>query len=167
MVAEHRQQPRDDYIPALIAKRYDGAPLSDKMLVNFCLLLLIAGIDTTWSSIGLSMYYFAAHPQHRKRVAVEADLFPRVIAELLRFYAPVAVGRIAMNDVDTGGVSIQRGERVTINYPAANRDAKVFDDAGKVILDRQKNRHFAFGVGIHRCAGSNLARIEMEVALRT
>ena len=72
-----------------------------------------------------------------------------------------------MQDVQFNGTDIKRGERMMINYPAANRDPQAFERADEFVLDREKNRHFAFGVGVHRCAGSNLARMEMDVALRT
>ncbi len=165
LVTERRANPGEDYISQLLQKDLQGEPLTDKMVINFCQLLLVAGIDTTWSSIGSSLLHFATHEQDRRRLAREPDLLPSAIEELLRFYAPVSVGRIAMDDVEYGGVTFKRGERLMINFPAANRDPEVFDRPDEAILDREKNRHFAFGIGIHRCAGSNLARMEMEVAL--
>jgi cytochrome P450 len=77
------------------------------------------------------------------------------------------VGRIAMENVEHGEATVKQGERLVINFPAANRDPEVFENPDEAVLDRQKNRHIAFGIGIHRCAGSNLARMEMEVALKT
>ena len=166
LVQQRRHAPGDDYISMLLAKEWRGEPLSDKMVVNFCLLLLIAGIDTTWSSLGSALYHFAEHEGDRHRMVAEPTLFPSAIEELLRFHSPVSVGRIAMADLQYGDVEIKRGDRVMINFPAANRDPDAFDRPDDVILDRQKNRHFAFGIGVHRCAGSNLARMEMDVALR-
>lgn len=167
MIAERRVNPGEDYISQILQKEVDGAPLTDKMAINLCVLLLVAGIDTTWSSIGSSLLHFASHADHRRRMVAEPELFPTAIEELLRFYAPVSVGRIAMEDFDFNGVCIKRGERLMINFPAANRDPEKFERADEVVLDRQKNRHIAFGIGVHRCAGSNLARMEMEVALKT
>lgn len=167
MVDERRAEPRDDYISELLAKDVDGVPVDDRMAVNMCVLLLIAGIDTTWSSIGSSMLHFATHEEDRRRMAAEPEHWPTAIEELLRFYSPVSVGRIAMEDVDHNDVAIKRGDRVMISFPAANRDPDVFDQVDEVVLDRKKNRHIAFGIGVHRCAGSNLARMEMDVALRT
>ena len=85
--------------------------------------------------------------------------------ELLRAYSPVTMARIVREPIDVGGVRMEAGDRVLMSFPAANRDPAAFDDADQVILDRERNRHIAFGVGIHRCAGSNLARMEMRVAL--
>ena len=168
MIAERRETPRDDYISRLQVAEIDGAPLADGMIVNLCVLLLSAGIDTTWSSLGSSLLHFAtdADADDRRRLAREADLFPAAVEEMLRYYAPVSVGRIAMEDYEVGGHCIQRGERVMLNLPAANRDPAHFEWADEVVLDRERNRHVAFGIGHHRCAGSNLARMEMEVALR-
>jgi cytochrome P450 len=167
MVEARRRKPADDYISQLLDKDVDGVPLDDKMVVNLCVLLLIAGIDTTWSSLGSALLHFATHQEDRRRMVAEPDLFPTAIEELLRFYAPVSVGRIAMEDFDYKGVHFKRGDRVMLNFPAANRDPEKFERADEVVLDRQKNRHIAFGIGVHRCAGSNLARMEMDVALRT
>ena len=87
--------------------------------------------------------------------------------ELLRFYSPVTMGRIVTEPVEIDGAEMQEGDRVLLNFPGANRDPEAFERADEVVLDRERNRHMAFGLGIHRCAGSNLARMEMQVALRT
>ncbi len=166
MIEERRRYPTGDYISDLITKDIDGAPLTDKIIVNLCVLLLIAGIDTTWSSIGSSLFHMATHDHDRKRLASEPGLFPSAIEELLRFYAPVSPGRIAMKDLEYNGITIKKGERMMMNFPAANRDPAQFENPDEVILDREQNRHVAFGIGHHRCAGSNLARMEMDAALR-
>ena len=90
---------------------------------------------------------------------------PTAVEELLRAYSPVTMGRLATEDVTVNGVTIPAGSRVLMNFPAANRDPEVFPDPDTVVIDRAHNRHVAFGIGIHRCAGSNLARMEMQVAL--
>ena len=89
------------------------------------------------------------------------------VEELLRFYSPVTMGRIVTEPVEIDGARMQEGDRVLLNFPGANRDPAAFERADEVVLDRKRNRHIAFGLGIHRCAGSNLARMEMQVALRT
>jgi cytochrome P450 len=85
---------------------------------------------------------------------------------MLRFYAPVMMARKVTAPVEFGDVTFGPGDKVILNFPAANRDPEVFEQADEVVLDRERNRHIAFGLGIHRCAGSNLARMEMDVALR-
>lgn len=166
LVTERRANPGDDMISQLLAKELDGEPLSDTVVVGMCNLLLIAGIDTTWSSIGSALWHFSTHAEHRRRLTNEPDLFPSAIKEMLRYYSPVTMARIATEEVQAGDVNIQPGDRVLMNFPAANQDPDAFERADEVILDRERNRHIAFGVGIHRCAGSNLARMEMDVALR-
>jgi hypothetical protein len=90
---------------------------------------------------------------------------PIAIEELLRAYSPVTMARLVTSDVEFNGCPMKTGDKLLMNFPAANRDPEIFEDADKVILDRQHNRHVAFGSGIHRCAGSNLARMELRVAL--
>ncbi len=167
MVGERRKNPGDDLISQLIEKELDGVPLDDRTLVGMCNLLLIAGIDTTWSSIGASIWHFSANAVDRRRMAAEPELWPNAIEELLRFYSPVTMARLVTEEVEAGAVTFQPGDKVLMNFPAANRDPQKFDRADEVVLDREKNRHIAFGIGIHRCAGSNLARMEMDIALRT
>ena len=150
---------------ALAEVLYGGS--RNMVVVNMCILLLTAGIDTTWSSIGSSLLHFATQPADRRRLAAEPALLSSAVEEMLRLHAPVSAGRIAMEDVEHGDATFKRGERLILNLPAANRDPEVFERPDEAILDREKNRHVAFGVGVHRCAGSNLARMEMEIALGT
>jgi hypothetical protein len=164
-IAERQAEPKDDFITELLQSEHDGVPTGVDVVMGMCALLLIAGIDTTWSSIGSSMWHLATHPEDRRRLATEPDLMPTAIEEFLRAYAPVTMARRIMVDTEYKGCPIKSGERVLMNFPGANRDPEVFPDADKVILDRQQNRHMAFGAGIHRCAGSNLARMELRVAI--
>ncbi len=166
MVADRRKNPGDDMISQLLEKELDGEPVTDRTAVGMCNLMLVAGIDTTWSSIGSALWHLASTPSDRQRLASEPELFPSAVEELLRYYSPVTMARICQKDIDVAGVSMKAGDRVLMNFPGANHDPEVFDNPDEVILDREKNRHIAFGVGIHRCAGSNLARMEMDVALR-
>ena len=167
-VADRRLNPADDLISALLESEVDGRPITDEMVVGMCHLQLAAGIETTRSSIGSALWHFAGHEDDRRRMAeADDDLWGTAIEELLRFYSPVTMGRNAAQDVEYGGVTFRKGDKVLMNFPGANHDPEVFENPDEVILDRQRNRHIAFGAGIHRCAGSNLARMEMEVALRT
>jgi len=164
-VARRRRELGQDFISELLTKEIDGQPVTDRMIVNMCVLLLSAGIDTTWSTIGTTMLHFATHAEDRRRLAGSPELLTSAIEEILRLYSPVSAGRIAMEDVEHGGSTIKRGERMILNLPSANRDPEIFDDPDEYIIDRDMNRHIAFGLGFHRCAGSNLARLEMQVAL--
>jgi cytochrome P450 len=92
-------------------------------------------------------------------------LLPTAIEEFLRAYAPVTMAREVVKETQINGCTFKAGEMVLLSFPAANRDPEMFPDADKVIIDRKENRHAAFGLGIHRCVGSNLARMEMTVAV--
>jgi len=164
-LADRKAHPRDDLISELLAAEVDGEPVSDVHILGTLGLLLIAGIDTTWSGIGSSLWHLATHPDDRERLAREPELIPTAIEELLRAYSPVTMARIVNDDTEVNGACMHAGDRILLSFPAANRDPEAFPDADKVIIDRAVNRHVAFGVGIHRCAGSNLARMEMRIAL--
>ncbi len=167
MIAERRANPTDDAISKLIASEAEGEKLDDYKIVGMCTLLLIAGIDTTWSAISSSLLHFATHPQDQARLRAEPELLPTAVEELLRFYSPVTMAREVLEPVSVRGVEMQPGDKVLLNFPGANRDPEAFERADEVVLDRKRNRHIAFGIGIHRCAGSNLARMELQLALRT
>jgi cytochrome P450 len=165
-VQDHIDNPKDDLIGFLLnAKIYDQ-PLSPQHVVGTIILLMVAGIDTTWSSIGSSIWHLAQHPSDLHRMVSEPELLPTAIEELLRMYAPVTMARIVSQDAEIGGCPVKQGDSVLLPFPAANRDPEVFPDADKVIIDREENRHVAFGLGIHRCLGSNLARLELRVAVQ-
>ena len=164
-VQDHIDNPKDDLIGFLLnAKIYDQ-PLSPQHVVGTIILLMVAGIDTTWSSIGSSIWHLAQHPSDLQRMVNEPELLPTAIEELLRMYAPVTMARIVSQDAEIGGCPVKAGDSVLLPFPAANRDPEVFPDADKVVIDREENRHVAFGLGIHRCLGSNLARLELRVAV--
>src|SRR5690606_9886225 len=109
--------------------------------------------------------HLAQHPGDRARLVAEPELLPVAVEELLRFYAPVTMARIATTEAELGDRTVQPGDWVLLPFPSANRDPEAFDDADRFVIDRERNRHVAFGVGIHRCVGSNLARLELTVAL--
>jgi cytochrome P450 len=160
-----RKEPQDDLISFLLAAQHDGAPLTERHFYGALRLLLIAGIDTTWSAIGASLLHLATHPADRDRLVSEPELMPLAVEEFLRAYAPVTMARRVKEDTEVAGCPMKAGEWIMLSFPAANRDPDVFPDADKVIIDREDNRHAAFGLGIHRCIGSNLARMEITVAL--
>jgi cytochrome P450 len=162
-----RANPGDDLISALLHTEVEGKPVDDLVIMGMAALTLIAGVDTTWSGIGSAMLHLATNPQDVKRLIDEPEIMPLAIEELLRAYSPVTMARIATDDVEVAGCPIKAGDKVLMNFPGANRDPEVFDHPDEVILDRAQNRHVAFGAGIHRCAGSNLARMEMRVAVET
>lgn len=166
-VSMRRQERSDDLISELLDAEMDGSPLTDKHVQGTCFLLLMAGIDTTWSSIGAALAHLATNHDDRDRLVAEPDLIPTAVEEMLRAYAPVTMARIATDDAEIAGCPVRAGDRVLLPFPAGNRDPERFDRPDEVIIDRERNRHFAFGIGVHRCLGSNLARMEMRVAIET
>lgn len=157
--------PGDDLISYLLQARMDGKPLDPPHLLGTLRLILIAGIDTTWSAIGASLWHLATHEDDRRRLVADPALMPTAIEEFLRAYAPVTMAREVVKETTVGGCTFKEKGQVLLSFPAANRDPAMFADAGKVLIDRAENRHAAFGLGRHRCLGSNLARMEMTVAV--
>ena len=157
--------PEPDLIRVMMDGSLNGVPFEENHVLGTLNLLMVAGIDTTWSAIGASILHLGRHPDDRRRLIAEPGLMPAAIEELLRAYSPVTMAREVKRDVELGGCPMKRGEMVLLSFPAANRDPAMFPDADKVVLDRQENRHGAFGIGIHRCIGSNLARMEMRIAI--
>lgn len=166
VILDRLAEPRDDLISYLAHAEIEGMPLSPDHVFGSIALLLIAGIDTTWSAIGASMWHLAQNPEHHRRLRNEPDLWPFAIEEFLRFYAPVTMARVVEEPITIGDAEMKRDDWVLLPFPSANRDEDAFDHAGEFLIDRQRNRHAAFGLGIHRCAGSNLARMELRVALQ-
>ena len=164
-IVDHVANPRDDLTSFLLDAEMDGEPIGQEYVGRIMGLLLIAGIDTTWSAIGASLWHLGAHPADRERLMAEPELLPVAMEEFLRAYAPVTMARLVREDMDYHGCPMNADDWVLLPFPAANRDPRAFDRADEVIVDRAVNRHAAFGLGIHRCAGSHLARMELRVAL--
>lgn len=164
-IQRRREEPGDDLISFLLNAELHGEPVPMHVVRGNISLMLIAGIDTTWSSIGSALWHLAHHPDDRRRLVESPELIPTAVEEFLRAYSPVTMARIATADTTIGDREVKAGERVLLSFPAANRDPAVFDRPEEVLIDREINRHVAFGAGIHRCLGSNLARMEMQVAI--
>ena len=167
-IDDHLASPRDDLTTFLIESHRDetGDPQMDWLRVAGSIgLLLIAGIDTTWSAIGASLWHLAGHPDDRERLVREPELLPVAMEEFLRAYAPVTMARLVTRDVEWKGCPMKADDWILLSFPAANRDPEMFERADEVIIDREANRHAAFGLGHHRCLGSHLARMELRVAL--
>jgi cytochrome P450 len=165
-VRDHLDNPRDDLTTHLLEAELYGQKLDPFHVVGTMTLLLIAGIDTTWSAIGASLWHLAGAPADRRRLAAEPGLLPTAMEEFLRAYAPVTMARLVRADMRWQGADMKADDWILLSFPAANRDPAQFDRAGEVVIDREVNRHAAFGLGIHRCVGSHLARMELRVALQ-
>jgi cytochrome P450 len=168
-LAEHferrRASPPDDLLGRLLTAEVDGRPLTDEELVDYGFVLLTAGLDTTAWVIRSGLWYLSQHPDDLATLVAHPELIATAVEEFLRCYSSVqAMARTATRDVRLDGCPVASGDRVLIVFGAGNRDEAVFPDADGVHVDRQPNPHMAFGVGIHRCLGSNLARRELRVA---
>jgi cytochrome P450 len=164
-IHDHLARPREDLTTFLIDAELYGRKLEADHVAGTMVLLLIAGIDTSWSAIGASLWHLARNPADRERLVAEPGLLPTAMEEFLRAYAPVTMARLVKNDMNWNGADMKAEDWILLSFPAANRDPAQFDRAGEVIIDREVNRHAAFGLGIHRCLGSHLARMELRVAL--
>ena len=164
-VREHLDHPREDLTTYLINAELHGRKLEPSHVVGTMALLLIAGIDTSWSAIGASLWHLARTTVDRERLVAEPGLLPTAMEEFLRAYAPVTMARLVKDDMHWHGVDMRADDWILLSFPSANRDPVQFDRAGEVVIDREVNRHAAFGLGIHRCVGSHLARMELRVAL--
>ncbi|OBJ08129.1 cytochrome [Mycobacterium sp. 1465703.0] len=166
-IDKRRSEPaRDDLIDVLLAAEIDGEKLSFDDAVANALLLVQAGLETTSSAMSFAFFYLGTHASERDRLVREAELMPTAIEEFIRFAGSVhGLHRSVAEEVELSGHKFCPGETVVVNYAAANRDAREFDEPNKCILDRQTNRHLGFGAGVHRCLGSNLARLEFRVGV--
>jgi cytochrome P450 len=164
-IDDHVENPRDDLTSYLLNVEVGGKKLERQHVSGTIVLILVAGIDTTWSAIGSAIWHLARHPDDLARLVNEPELLPVAVEEFLRFYAPVTMARLVAEDYEFFGCPMKKDDWVLLGFPAANRDPEAFDDAERFIIDRAANRHAAFGLGIHRCVGSNLARLELRVAI--
>jgi cytochrome P450 len=170
-LAQRRQHPADDLVTMVLnaeAENDDGTtrPFTQRERIGVLFVLMLGGIDTTWSSVGASLFHLGTHPEDLAALVNRPELLDTAIEEFLRYYSPVTIARVITEDAEIAGCPVASGQRLMLAYPSANRDPAHFERPDEVILDRQRNRHMAFGVGVHRCLGSNLARMEIRVALQ-
>jgi cytochrome P450 len=164
---EREAERRSDLLSLFLDAEVEGDRLSREDILDICFLFLIAGLDTVTATLDCMFSFLAQHPEHRRGIVENPGLIPNAIEELLRWETPVmGVARVAVEETELGGCPIHKGDSVMIMLGSANTDEAEFPDADEVRFDREVNRHIAFGGGIHRCLGSNLARLELRVALR-
>ena len=160
------QPPRDDVVDGVLNAEIEGRPITDEEIVGVVQLLILGGLETTAGALGLAMIRFCRQPEIPALLRRRPDLIATSIEELLRLDGPfIAIARTATRDTELGGRRIRQGEKVIIYWAAADRDEAEFPEPDSFALDRRHNRHLAFGAGPHRCAGSNLARMNMRIAL--
>ena len=166
LVADRREDPRDDLVSELIAARDGSDRLNDGELMSLLGGLLFAGYDTTRNQLGTAMTVFSEHPDDWAGLASNPDLAPRAVDEVMRLASVVSmVPRTTTEDMEVGGWLIPAGTFVSLSLAAANRDPKVYDPAGEFDIRAAREPHVSFGGGAHHCLGANLARAEMQEAL--
>jgi cytochrome P450 family 142 subfamily A polypeptide 1 len=188
IIEARRADPRDDLISILVHAKDEGVlvdfdrrptvldngfgraeeqiALNNDELIKFCVLLLVAGNETTRNALSGAMKLLIEHPEQRRQLVEDPSRIPAAVEEMLRLTSPVlSFTRTATCDTELQGQPIARGQKVLMIYPSANRDAEVFEDPDRFDIDRNPH-HLAFGIGNHFCLGANLARMELRVALR-
>jgi cytochrome P450 len=163
---ERRDNPGDDVISRFIHGEVEGGTLSRDEILDICYLFILGGLDTVTSTLDCSIAYLAQHPEHRQALVERPELVPHAVEELLRLQSPVMqVLRVVAQEHEMHGVKMNPGDHVMVMIGAADTDPSEFDDAHDLQLERDANRHFAFGGGPHRCLGSHLARLELHIAM--
>lgn len=164
--ADRRANPKDDLVSALVAVEEQGDVLSEAELVSLCLLILVAGNETTTNLIGNGMLALLRHPEERRRLQDDPSIAKTAIEELLRFDSPVqTTDRVARENLELHGYRVKKGDVVGVILGAANRDPEVFADPERLDLTREDNPHLSFGHGVHFCLGAQLARLEGRIAI--
>jgi cytochrome P450 len=166
LTARAAQEGTGDIISHLLSAEIRGRKLAHDELISYCYLLFVAGLDTTAWAIRSSLWYLAQHPQTQARLRADPGLIPAAAEEFLRTLSPVqAMARTCTKDTEISGQKIKEGDRVVLVFGAGNRDPDIYANPDDIQVDRENNRHLAFGGGIHRCLGSNLGRRELVIAL--
>ncbi len=157
----------NDLMDKIINSKIDGRELTLDEMVSYSYLLFVAGLDTTAWGLRASLWYLAQNPQAQQQLRENPDEVPAAVEEFLRTMSPVqAMARRCTRDTVVQGQEIKEGERVVLVFGAGNRDPEIFEDPHEIKIDREDNRHLAFGGGVHRCLGSNLARKELVIGLQ-
>jgi hypothetical protein len=166
LAAERRRAPGEDLLTHLVTVRdSDGDRLTEDELVTTCVLLLNAGHEATVNVSGNGLLALLEHPGQLARLRADPDLLPTAIEELMRFDSPLQLfERTATEDVEVGGVTVRRGQKVAALLGAANRDPAVFPDPDVLDVGRGENPHISFGAGVHFCIGAPLARVELQAS---
>ena len=158
--------PRGDVVDAVLDAEIDGRPITLQEAIGTLHLLILGGLETTAGVLGATMMRFCEHPEIPALLRARPELIPQAVEELLRLDGSfICIGRTARHDTEINGHPVKAGERVLMYWASANRDEAEFTTPDAFDLDRERNRHIAFGVGPHRCVGSNLARMNLRVAI--
>jgi cytochrome P450 len=167
LVEDRRKNPTDDLVSVFAHAQVDGAPLPPMDVLSYCMIVVIAGNETTRNGTSGGMLALIEHPAELAKIQRNPSLLGAGIEEMVRWASPIIhFARTASQDVELHGQQIRKGDRLGLFYPSANRDEDVFDAPFTFDVERAHNRHIAFGIGEHFCLGANLARLELRVVLR-
>ena len=159
----HPPRDRTDVISVLLAHGDDGV-LTDRELLSFCLLLLVAGLETTLNAASNGLHALFEHPDQHRRLSGSPDLISRTLEEVIRYDAPIqCVARVTTAETTVAGVEVPKGSRILVFFGAANRDERAFDDAESFRIERDPHGHLGFGAGPHTCIGAAVTRMELRV----
>ena len=163
-IIEAKRTNPDDHglISALVTAEIDGAPVPVEMVLSMVNLVMAGGFDTTTAVTANALIWLADNPEQRQILIDNPDMIPQACEEFLRYFTPQqGLARTVTKPVTVGGVGLQPNDRVLLSWASANQDETAFECPDKVMLDRFPNRHTTFGVGMHRCLGSHIARSEL------
>ncbi|SIQ15194.1 Cytochrome P450 [Paenibacillus sp. RU4T] len=168
VAAERRLEPRDDLISNLVQAKVDGEQLSEIELIGFCILLLVAGNETTTNLITSIFLCLDSLPEVREELIADRTLIPSAIEEVFRYFSPVQMMfRSVKRDTELGGMAMKAGDPVFLYIASANHDEKAFPEPERFDIRRSPNAHVGLGSGIHYCLGAQLARLESRIVLET
>jgi cytochrome P450 len=167
LIEEKRKRPADDLVSLFTRLEFEGKPLAREQVLGWCFLIVLAGNETTRNATSGGMLAFVEHPDELRRLQRDPGLLSSAVEEVLRWTSPIIhFARTATADFELRGKKIRTGDRVALFYPSANRDEQIFDDPFGFRIDREPNRHLAFGIGEHFCLGAHVARTELQIAYR-
>jgi len=165
LIAERRRKPQNDIITKLTQAEVDGKRVSDDIVEDMCFLLFIAGLDTVTAGQMHIWNYLATHPERKQELVADPTLIRDAVEEMLRYHSWIPFPRHVTEDTDFLGVNMKRGDRVMFMGAFASNDPEEFPEPDKIDFARDANRHMCFAGGVHRCAGSHLARREIRISL--
>ena len=166
LMENKRRDPGDDMVSLLCTETVQGRPLTDTEILDYCIILMPAGFETTASSLAYMLLLIAERPDLQQTLRQHPEVIPRAVEEFMRFVTPTrSHTRTVKADVTVEGQLLKAGDRVHLNWVGANHDPAVFERPDEIQIERQPNRHMSFGFGSHTCVGIHMARAEMKVAL--